>query len=83
MKPTQIITERTIHQMIADFLYRDPADISPDDDCDADLCLASLDRLDLLTQIESRHQLPIDDSHLTEIAISSQLMSALRQARIQ
>lgn len=81
MNPIPNITERTIRQMVADFLYRDPADIGPEDDFEDDLGLDSLDRFDLLTLIESRYQLAIDDSLLTEVANFGQLMSVLEQAR--
>ncbi len=71
------ISEATLRDTIAKFTFLDPADIGVKADFGDDLGLDSLDRLELLAEIEERHGILLPDDQLTKIWNLGDLVKAL------
>jgi len=75
---TQVnISETTLRNTIAKFAFLDPADIGVTSDFGDDLGLDSLDRLELMAEVEERHGVLLPDDELTKIWNLGDLMKAL------
>lgn len=71
------ISESTLRNTIAKFTYIDPKEIGVKSDFGDDLGLDSLDRLELLAEIEERHGVLLPDDQLTNIWSLGDLVKAL------
>ena len=71
------INETTLRDTIAKFAFLDPEDIGVTSDFGDDLGLDSLDRLELLAEIEERHGILLPDDQLTKIWNLGDLVKAL------
>lgn len=72
------ISETTLRETIAKFMFRDPEDIGITDDFADDLGLDSIDRLDLLAAVEERHGVHLHDEQITNIGNLDDLVRALK-----
>ena len=77
MNTHQQISEETLRNSIAKFAFLDPADIGVASDFGDDLGLDSLDRLELLAEIEERYGVLLPDDQLTKIWNLGDLVKAL------
>ncbi len=75
------ISESTLRNAIAKFAYIDPKKIEVTSDFGDDLGLDSLDRLELLAEIEERHGILLPDDQLTQIWNLGDLVKALNASR--
>jgi acyl carrier protein len=69
--------EREIRIIVAAKAARDPADIGPHEDFEEDLGLDSLDRLDLLAEVEDELGIRISEDQVSEVRNLSDLMKAV------
>lgn len=74
------ISETTLRNTIAKFTFLDPEDIGVTSDFGDDLGLDSLDRFELLAEIEERHDVLLPDELLTKIWNLGDLVKALEPA---
>ena len=67
-----------LRQTIAEFVFREPADINASDHFEDDLGLDSIDRIDLLTEVERQHDVAFSDEQIVAIVNVDQLVKTLR-----
>ena len=77
MNTSPDISETTLRNTIAKFAFLDPEDIGVTSDFGDDLGLDSLDRLELLAEVEERHGVLLPDDQLTKIWNLGDLVKAL------
>lgn len=79
MKPTVEITEDALRETIAQFMFCKPEEIGATDDFSEDLGLDSIDRLDLLTEVELRHSAKFSDSQISSVSNLKAMLDVLRE----
>ena len=75
-------TVSTVRSILAQLTGRDQAKISGNQRLDEDLGLSSLDRVDLLSRLEDRRELDLDEEGLARISTVRQLEAALRGSAV-
>ncbi len=71
------VNESMLRETVAEIMFLDPEEIGATDNFDDDLGLDSLDRLELLAEVEERHGVLLPDDELTKIWNLGDLMKAL------
>ncbi len=77
MNTSPDISETTLRNTIAKFAFLDPKNIGVTSDFGDDLGLDSLDRLELLAEVEEQHGVLLPDDELTKIWNLGDLVKAL------
>lgn len=75
-KPSQI-AEADVRNTVAQFVVCDPTDIADHAHFEDDLGLDSIDRIDLLTEVERSHRVTFSDAQITAITTFGELMRTL------
>ena len=75
-KPKQI-DEADVRKTVAEFVVCDPTEIVDRAHFEDDLGLDSIDRIDLLTEVERSYRITFSDAQITTITTFSQLMRTL------
>ena len=78
MKPVAKITEAALRDTIAQFVFQNPEHIGDTDDFSEDLGLDSIDRLDLLSEVEKRHRVQLSDEQFWSVSNLTELLDALK-----
>ncbi len=79
MNAQKTISEQALRQTVAEFVYREAEDISATDHFEDDLGLDSIDRIDLLTEVEKRHDVAFSDEQIVAIVNLDQLVQTLSE----
>ena len=77
MKPFVEITEVALRDTVAQFMFCHPEEIRVTDDFSEDLGLDSIDRLDLLTEVEQRHCVLFSDAQISSVSNLNDVLDAL------
>jgi acyl carrier protein len=77
MRTHEPIAEASVRETVAQFIGRNSGEIPATADFSEDLGLDSLDRLDLMAEVEKQHHVYLSDEALSSISNLQDLLNAL------